>query len=345
MTKDTTRSTSMIPPIKVTLAVSEQQVKNNISENLKIIPTWFDQFFYPNGFEAFIISGGPSMEKYVEELNLVERCKHPNRGFITICVKHALPRLLKMGIEPDFCILLDGRPLNEDSTHGVNRKSLFEEVPSKTIFLVASMSHPDYANYLMTHGARVMGWHTQVTGLKEFNINGPIINGGTSSGTRAISVCHALGIREMTLIGFDSCHHGLTDEQKNEVKEGGKSKYIPHDMSVAGYKFNDEQFGHLRNLGESIDKDGYGFRGEVIKRFWTTGELLAQAQDFEAIFSNPEYDLQFKVFDDGLVSHIFNNIQRPIRGRSFIEYFRNAVPKKTYDNVPRRKIIPKETKK
>lgn len=325
-------SNNVIPEVKVKLAVSEEQVAHNITTNIKTVPRWFDTFFYPNGFEAIIVSAGPSMEKYVEEINLKERMTHPNRTFIVMCVKHALPRLLKMGIEPDFCVILDGRPLTEDSTHGVPRQSLFETLPQKTIFMVASMAHPDYAKYLGDRGARVLGWHTAVTGIEKFNIKEPIIQGGTSSGTRSIAIAQALGIRDITLVGFDSCIGSDRDfpvEKRGLMKENGTPEYIPADLPVKSYQFTAEEIKSLEMVGKSLaEGSDLNFKGEVIKRFWTTGELLAQAQDFEKIFTSGVYDFQFHVLDDGIVNHMFNNCPRPIRGHSFIEYFKNAVPKR-----------------
>lgn len=335
----TKQNNSLIPKINVKLAITEEQAIENIKENLKIMPRWFDQYFYPNGFEAIIISAGPSMEKYVEEINLKARMENIHRDFIVFCVKHALPRLLAMGIEPDFCVILDGRPLDEDSTHGVNRKGLFAKIPEKTIFMVASMTHPDYARYLMSQGARVLGWHTQVKGLEKFPIKEPIVNGGTSSGTRCIAIAHGLGIREITLVGFDSCHHDITPEKQKLKDKKGRPKFIPFNADVSNYVFSQEQVDLISKLGDTLEDEELAFKGSIIKRFWTTGELLAQAQDFEQIFKDPSFDFKFQVLDDGIVSHLFKNLPRPIRGNSFVEYFKNTVPKKNLKDIPRRNVV------
>ena len=328
-----------LPPVKVQLAITKEQTKHNIEANLKQLPNFFSQMFYPNGFEAIIVSGGPSLEKYVTELNLKERMESPDRGFVLFCVKHALPRLLEMGIEPDFCVILDGRPLNDDSTHGVNRKSLFKKIPEKTIFLVASMSHPDYGKYLMDQGARVLGWHTQVDGLNDYDIREPIITGGTSSGTRCIAIAHALGCRQQTLVSFDSCIKDPTPEQLQEKDRKGRQKYIPVDLSIKNYQLTDDQQKLLEQLGQTFGEGtNIGYKGEVIKRFYSTGELLAQAQDFEKIFASPTFDVEYKVYDDGLVSHMFTHGTVVTRGYSFVEYFKNIVPRKSHAEVPKRTV-------
>ena len=47
--------------------------------------------------------------------------------------------------------------------------------------------------------------------------------------------------------------------------------------------------------------------GEDNKSYWTTGELLAQAQDFEKLMQREEVDLDIHVHGDGLVSALWND--------------------------------------
>lgn len=340
--------------INVQLAITKEETLRNIQKNLNNIPNWYGELFYPNGFEAIIVSAGPSLEKYVAELNLKKRMKEKDRPFVLFCVKHALPRLIAMGVEPDFCVILDGREFNAESTHGINRKNLFGTIPEKTIFLVASMSHPGYAEYLLTHGARVLGWHTAVDGLKEFNITEPIIAGGTSSGTRCIGIANAMGIRDITLVAFDSCILNPTKEQLEEKDKKGRVKYIPTDLPIANPPVSPEQRLQIDKLEKEYKDAGFVFQATLAKRFYTTGELLAQSQDFEGIFSNSGFDFKLTVLDDGIVSHMFNNMTGiPKRGVSFVEYYKNIVPRKDRSKIPQRtltlgeprKVVPKSTEK
>lgn len=338
--------------VNVVLSINEEEVAGNISANLKTIPVWYNRLFYPNGFHAYIISGGPSMEKYVTELKLKERMVHPNRGFIVFCVKHALPRLIKMGIEPDFCVLLDGRDFNGVSTHGEKRKELFATIPQKTVFMAASMSHPEYAKYLLDNGARVMGWHTQVTGLDKFaeQIRGcVVVNGGTSSGTRCISLAHNFGCRKVTLVGFDSCILNPTEADMLKRDDKGRNKYLPVDLPVPA-RMTKEHQEKIMAITEMYAKDGLLYQNSLAKRFYTTGELLAQAQDFEKIFGDVQLDIEFEVFDDGIVKHMFTHMEnRPVRDHSFIEYFKSSVPRNPVQEATKRSLVitkdEKETKK
>ena len=332
-----TMTNSFIPVnVKAKLSVDTQSIIKNIEENIKNIPAWFDRLFYPNGYEAVILSAGESLEKYVEMTQLKERMEDPNRGFVTFCVKHSLPRLLKKGIVPDFCVILDARPLDEDSTHGFNRKELFAEIPEKTIFLVASMAHPDYAKHLQERGARVMGWHTEVDGLQEFmgQINAPVISGGTSSGVRAVSLAHSLGIRDVTLIGFDSCYSKPTKEQLELKDSKGHPKIRPVDFPVNNIPtdlFKEVEKAH-GEINDKLKEYRLVFNGEVMSRFYTSGELLAQAQDFEQLFTAQNWDTNFHVLDDGIVSHMFRNMKRHKRDFSFVHFFSNTVPQNQDDS-------------
>lgn len=332
--------------VNVVLAIQPEEVKRNIDENLMNIPNWFGDMFYPNSHEAYIVSAGPSMEKYVKQLNLKERMENPERTFVVFCVKHALPRLLDMGIQPDFCVILDGRPIEAESTHGINRKSLFKKIPDKTIFFVASMSNPSYAQHLLTNGARVLGWHTQVTGIKDFQDKGiikePVISGGTSSGTRAICLATAMGMRSITLVGFDSCIFNITEEQMQELDAKGRPKYISTNLPVLNpTSFTESVEKELMDsLYSNFKNRGFILNSSLSKSFITTGELLAQAQDFEHIFSNSTIDCHFRVLDDGLVNHMFNNMPNvPKRSYDFVTYLRNLCPRKNLSEVKKKEII------
>jgi hypothetical protein len=329
---------SFIPnKVNVTLSVSEDQVKNNIQKNLNQIPSWLETTFYPNGFEAYILSAGPSLEKYVQELNLVERAKNPNRSFLTFCVKHALPRLVKMGLNPDFCVILDGRDLEGVSTHGVQRKELFEYIPEKTVFLIASMASPSYANYLSVNGGRILGWHTDVVGLKTFvdagQILGPVVNGGTSSGTRTLGIAHALGIRKVSLVGFDSCVLNPSEDDLRQLDNKGRIKYQPVDLPVLNPTATPDDQKKIDEVEKSFLNQGFVYVAALSKRFFTTGELLAQAHDFEKLLQMTTLDMDIQVFDDGIVSHIYNNMPIHRREYSFIDYISKKCPKISRDRI------------
>ena len=145
---------------------------------------------------------------------------------------------------------------------------------------MASMTDPSVTNFLQENNANIWGWHAFTESLRDVEEQGKtitnqqvklneelgipkgatLITGGTCAAMRSIGLLHTMGFRDIHLFGFDCCMEEPTKEQKTETTgdiEGGETprpKYIQ--VSVK-------------------DKD-----------YWTTGELLAMAQDCEKIFSD-----------------------------------------------------------
>ena len=95
---------------------------------------------------------------------------------------------------------------------------------------------------------------------------------------RAIGLGHTLGYRSFDLYGFDSCVEEPTEEEKKEIEtETEKPKFI--EVGIGG------------------------------RKFWTTGELLAQAQDFERLVGRSDVDMQLQVFGEGMVPALWENMQ------------------------------------
>ena len=86
---------------------------------------------------------------------LKQRIKATNNK--VFCVKHSYPKLLKNGIKPFACVILDPRPIEGVSTHNIVRKDLFKKIDKSTIFLVASMTDPSVTKHLLSKGANVKG--------------------------------------------------------------------------------------------------------------------------------------------------------------------------------------------
>ena len=72
--------------------------------------------------KAAIISAGPYLDyEYLKQFLF----ENPKTKILT--VKHALPGLVKNGITPWGCIVLDPRPITGKSTHNITRKDLFKD--------------------------------------------------------------------------------------------------------------------------------------------------------------------------------------------------------------------------
>lgn len=258
-------------------SVPSKNLLDNIQSNANMIKDWIGRSRVHGG-KAFIVSAGPSLEKHAERL---KKEYNKEKGDAIFCVKHSLPRLLEVGITPDFCVILDPRPLDGVSTHGFKRKELFKTLPSETVFLVASMTEKNVTKYLLDNGANVVGWHALANGIDKFQHLdlSVLISGGTSSCMRSINLSYNFGFREVVMIGFDSSMDASfvpTPEDLVASDERGRPKYIE-----VYYK----------------DKE---------KKFYSTGELVAQAQDLIAVFSNPA-DILFDVWDSNYATEIWND--------------------------------------
>ena len=279
--------------------VPKDFIRDNIRTNLKLIKTWLGKFPLHKG-NVILVSGGPYLN--IKKLKAHIK-KNPTSKII--CVKHSYPTLINNGIIPWACIVLDPRPITGVSTHGVVRKDLFKKIEKTTKFFVASMTDPTVTEHLIKNGAEIHGWHAYTDSLrdpseqkKELKNNSVTLNpdigipqgstlitGGTCAAMRALGIMHTMGFRHFDLFGFDSSMEEPTKEQQKETTgaedEDPRPKYIK--VGVEG------------------------------KDFWTTGELLAQAQDCERTFANPPMEMDLNLFgEDTLITALWN-IQNKVK--------------------------------
>jgi hypothetical protein len=258
-------------------SVPKEYIRNNIKTNLKHIDEkrWVQKHPAHRG-RAAIVSAGPYLDyaKLEEFIAFNPDCK-------VLAVKHALPGLMENNIIPWGCIVLDPRPIIGKSTHNITRKDLFKDFDLDMKFFVASMTDPSVTEHLIERDAKIWGWHAFTDSLREEDEQGKaienqqvklsnelgipqgatLITGGTCAAMRGIGMLHTMGFRDIHLFGFDCCRDEPTDEEKTETTgdtEGGevpKPKYIQVNVKESTY--------------------------------WTTGELLAMAQDCEKVFNDP----------------------------------------------------------
>ena len=250
-----------------------EDIRMNILTNAKRLPISITKRCQWNDEEVAIVSAGPSLKKSFREIQQLQ-----NRGVRIVCVKHSHNTLLENNIQPWACTILDPRPFNEKSTHGYVRKELLAEPHPRVMYWVATMSNPDVVTHLLDKKAKVVAWDAYCNAIEgwDFFKDRLLITGGTCAGMRSIGLLHTLGFRTMHLYGFDSCIEG-EPENKDELAEDGRKKWLK--VSV----------------------------GEDNKPYWTTGELLAQAQDFEKLMQREEIDLDIYVHGDGLVKALWDD--------------------------------------
>ena len=290
--------------------VPQDYIRNNIKENMTLIDKdkWLGKYLYHSG-RAIIVSGGP----YTDYNKLKNTIKNKPTSKI-ICVKHSYPNLLKNGIIPWACIVLDPRSITGISTHGIVRKTLFEKVEPKTKFFIASMTDPSVTKYLKEKKADIWGWHAFTESLrdpeekkKDIKNNqvkvsedlgipqgATLITGGTCAAMRTIGIMHTMGFRSFDLFGFDCNMEEPTKKMKKETTGAEDEDPRPKYFQV----------------------------GVKNKSYWTTGELLAMAQDCERTFSDHkmEMDLTFHG-ENTLVAALWEIAQDKRKNKTFKESF------------------------
>lgn len=262
--------------VKPMSSATDKAILDNIMSNMDTIPTWFERCKKTDD-HALIISAGPSTRRFLRDHKDVVKKHSP-----VLCIKHALPLLEDAGVEPDFCVVLDPRPITDTSTLGHKRVDLYNKASKNTTFFVASMTHKSVTEHLMESGYKVIGWHALTPEMQHLNneykkrMGQMLITGGTSSGTRSIELSFFMGATKATCVGFDS---SFDQPKPTNVKDaGGKQRYMKIKVQ---------------------DKD-----------FYTTGELIAQAQDFERLLDNVKHQSDVRVFDTGLETSLVNEIQK-----------------------------------
>ena len=261
----------------------KEDIQNNVKENTKLIHKWIGRA-KPHDEVAVLISGGSSTDwDQVKDLLRTE----PDAK--VVCVKHSYPMLLEKKIQPWACVILDPRPIEGVSTHGVVRKDLFKTIDQKTIFMPASMTDPSITKLIKEKTNNLIGWHAYTQSLQE-NVKEGLVNnavkvneelgieegatmitGGTCAAMRSIGIMHSLGFRKFHLFGYDCSLPEPSDEEKKVMMDDKKPKYLKV--------------------------------GVEDKEFWTTGELIAMAQDCERLFAKEDVDMRLNFYgEDTLVA-------------------------------------------
>ena len=141
------------------------------------------------------------------------------------------------------------------------------------------MTDPSVTNYLIEKKADIWGWHAFSESLRDdeerktvirnnqvkirddigLPAGATLITGGTCAAMRAIGMLHTIGFRSIHLFGFEcSLASEPTEAMKKETTGADDEPKRPKYFQV------------------SLEEQS----------FWTTGELLAMAQDCEKVFAD-----------------------------------------------------------
>ena len=143
------------------------------------------------------------------------------------------------------------------------------------------MTDTSVLDYLLTKTDNIIGFHAFSNAVSKYPfLNGKyLITGGTCAATRSVGLFHTVGFRNFHLYGFDS---SLLEKPKDYDKK--RPDGMPLFMNVGIEDGN-------------IDAE----------KFWTTGELLALAQDVEQMLDSQVLDLNIDIHCKGLVNAVWKD--------------------------------------
>ena len=196
--------------------------------------------------------------------------KH-ERGDHVVCVNGSHDWLIGRGVVPNSCVLLD-------SWDGL--KDLITPHPG-VAYMVASQCHPSLFNKLAW--CNVTLWHAYVdknqTGfaVEELAPNAWVINGSMTAALGSLFLGHLQGYRRFTYFGMDS---SFPETGKHHVEPCDEPEQQEVEIEHAGRKF-------LSTLG-----------------------LIAQAQQFERMYTVIFHRSRIRVVGDGLIPHVARTLSR-----------------------------------
>lgn len=201
--------------VKPVDSVDKGEQLQHIAENSKALQKWIG-CYQAHTKTAIFVSAGPTVPQFLEEIK-----RKQAEGATIFTVKHAFPVLKKAGITPDWTVILDPRPVEGKSTHGIIRTDLFADAGPADRFLFATMTHPSVRTYLEGKGAELYGWHahtgaTVAAKPPAFDM-GTVVMGGTCSATRIPMLAFVMGFRRFEFYGYDFFYP--EDTNQGDVKQ------------------------------------------------------------------------------------------------------------------------------
>lgn len=254
--------------VKIKNCLPHEEIRKNVSDNLALIPRWVPEC-RPSSETVVFVSGGPRLD--------VDKVRdYAHKGYRIVCVKHSLERLLKAGIVPWGCVLLDPRVHVENFVHNPD---------PRVNYFVSSMVDPSVLMRLLENECPVWGYHAAVgADEQQYVARGtPIIAYGSASAVRGLFVLKAMGFTRFIMLGYDLCHFEKPD--LNERLPDGNKKY----------------------LEVALEQPTWG-GGKAVRTFWTEGQFLAQAQEIERIAN--EKMLEIRAEGDGMVPWMLEHKKR-----------------------------------
>jgi hypothetical protein len=268
-------------PFKVnpTHVVPNEEVIENIKTNSALVSNRLGQYV-AHERRIWLVAGGPSIHSMRDAIEFAVA-----QGDTIMCVKHSLPILRSWGIEPHYCVVLDPRTVEGESTHGAKRKDLYGGRAGDTIYLVASMTSPDTLKHLMSLNAKIVLWHAFTKGCFDAKVvpaNEIFITGGTCAIMRGVGIAYMMGFRRMEVVGVDASQLAEPSEKERAQLLQGRPKWF--------------------KVSTSPDDSGI--------QWWTTGELVALAQDVDALAKRGDLDANITWHGKSLAQEMWDAVGR-----------------------------------
>jgi hypothetical protein len=251
--------------------VSNEFIEANLRNNTPRIQHWLAPC-KKHDKVAVYCSGGPSLvADHLDEIR-----EHIRQGHYVFCVKHAHDQLIKHGIIPHGCILLDPRNHVQD----------FISDPHPDItYYVATMVHDTTVTRLLERNAKVVGWvaniHIAEEVVPQLLKRAILVSGGSGACTRGITVLQLLGFQTIHLYGYDQAFDKCPDADART--NAGHKKYV----KVVEYG----------------------------REFWTTLEYMAQVNEMKELKTLVEsqklssFGLNFHMHGNGMVPWVWEHQQ------------------------------------
>lgn len=227
-----------------------------------------------HGEEIVLVGAGPSLVDTVEE---VRRLK--NEGKLVVAIKSAHDFLIDRGIIPDVALAVDPQE---------KIANLYRKPHEDVSYFIATQCHPEVFDAL--HNNKLVTWNLFTKSVfsywkghfdrKKQDSSLFFVNGGSTSGLRAIGLSWVIGYRKCHLFGFDSC---LKPPEGEVTEESLKQS----DLKINGVKIEKDVM--------VVDADG--------KRFYCDGAMALQANEFLHQLEKMK-EIRVKAYGEGLIPWI-----------------------------------------
>jgi uncharacterized Rossmann fold enzyme len=214
----------------------------------------------PFAERLLIVGAGLSLLEYRD--TIIERAKSEP----VMALKGTHDWLIEQGVTPTYAVASDPQQ---------SRYNVFKRLNDDTIYLLASQMHPDTWDYMQ--GRKVIVWHSEQRSdhrTREDWKDIPLVFGGSTTGSRALTLAYLLGFRNVDLYGMDSsvAYDGTYKIDGTKLREGDKA--LP--VWVGDRMFNSAlslvpQVAQIRDVlmmlpGIKVEPHGDGYLQEVIRQ-------------------------------------------------------------------------------